>query len=105
MKQLNDTLQPFKGRGVSLRVETGNKLFLTGADGLSRFELDLIKKNKPQLLLFVPKGKSYCMSQILTAIKRIINHASLLVIDGGYDQHGADLRALPIGYGYLEYIP
>ena len=104
MKQLQQTLQPFNGWGVSLRVEAGNKLFLTGADGLNQKELATLKKTKPLLMLFVPMGRNYRIRQILTAIKRVIDHASLLIIDGGYDQHGADLRALPIGYKYLESI-
>ena len=105
MKQLQQALQPFNGRGVSLRVEAGNKLFLIGADGLNHKELAILKKSKPLFMLFVPVGRNYRISQILTAIRRVIDHASLLVIDGGYDQHGADLRAMPVGRWYLENIP
>lgn len=87
-----------------MRVDTGNKLFLTGAETLSKQELNLLKRKKPLLLLFVPAGKYYQISQILTAITQVLEQSNLLVIDGGFDQHGAELRALPVGYDYLNSI-
>ena len=103
MKKLKAILQPLKGRGICLRIEPKNKLILSGAVGsMSQSEKDSIKANKYFIINIVPEGKNYTIAQILEALKQMISHSEGLVIDAGYDMHGADLKALPFGRYYLE---
>ena len=103
MKKLEAILQPLKGRGIRLRVEPENKLILSGSvDSMSQSETDSIKANKYFIINIVPEGKNYTIAQILEALEQMINHSNGLVVDGGYEMHGADLKALPLGRYYLE---
>jgi len=103
VKKLKAILQPLKGRGIRLRIEPKNKMFLSGAVGsMSQTETDYIKRHKPLLILIVPEGRNYTIAQILDALDRMIKHSEGLVIDAGYNLHAADLKALPIGHFYLE---
>ena len=92
-----------KGRGICLRIEPENKLILSGAVGsMSQTETDGIKANKYFIINIVPEGKNYTIAQILEALEQMISHSEGLVIDAGYDMHGADLRALPLGRYYFK---
>ncbi len=103
MKKLKTILQPLKGRGIRLRIEPENKLFLSGSvDSMSQPETDSIKANKNLIINIVPMGKNFTIAQILKALELMINHSEGLMVDGGYDMHGGDLRALPLGRCYLE---
>jgi hypothetical protein len=105
VKKLRAILQPLKGRGVCLRIEPKNKLFLSGAvSSMSESEKDSIKANKCFIANILPVSRNYTIAQILEALERMLNHSDGLVVDAGYDVHGADLRALPIGRYYLETV-
>jgi len=86
-----------------LRVEPESKLILSGSvDSMSQSTKNSIKDNKHFIINIVPEGRNYTIAQILEALEQMISHSQGLVVDAGYDMHGADLRALPLGRYYLE---
>ena len=92
-----------KGRGIRLRIEPENRIILSGSvDSMNQSEKDSIKANKCFIINIVPMGNNYTIAQILEALERMINHSDGLVVDAGYEMHGADLKSLPIGHYYLN---
>ena len=105
MRKLKAILQPLKGRGIRLRIEHKNKLFLSGSVGsMNQLEKDSIKANKCFIINIVPTGRNYTIAQILAALEQMIKHSEGLIVDAGHEMYGADLKALPIGRVYLESI-
>lgn len=99
MRDLRRALLPFVGRGAGIRIEYQNRMFITG---LNSTDAASLKNNKPLLVLILPESQSFKIGAIVESLNRMIIYSDRLIIDGGYELHTADIKALPLGRAYLE---
>lgn len=99
MRDLRRALLPFVGRGAGIRIEHKNRMFVTGLHFTDAVSL---KNNKPLLALILPENQSFKIRAIVESLNRMIEYSDQLIIDGGYELHTADIKALPFGRAYLE---